>query len=326
MRPCIVIWDGSDEAMTQHTITKVSRRTVIGVLAGFGAGSVLVACNGGAHVTTAPTRVSVVACEGFWGSIVEQIGDTRVSVMNIIADPNIDPHDYEPKTSDARLFAGARYVVVNGAGYDPWAAKLLAANPVAGRRVLMVADLFGKKDGDNPHLWYSPDYVLQTTDRITADLQALDPDGASFYDAQRTQFKNVALKPYTDAITTIKGRFAGTAVGASESIFVYLADALGLNLITPHGFLNAISGSSDPTARDKATADAQITGKQIAVYVYNSQNTTPDVNAQRDKAQASGIPIVAITETPDTPTQSLQDWQTAQLGALITALAQATGN
>ena len=115
-------------------------------------------------------------------------------------------------------------------------------------------------------------------------------------------------------------------MGASESIFVYLADALGLNLITPHGFLNAISESSDPTARDKATADAQITGKQIAVYVYNSQNTTPDVDAQRDKAQASGIPIVAITETPDTPTQSLQDWQTAQLGALITALAQATGN
>ena len=311
--------------MTGFSTARMSRRTMFGVMAGFGTGSVLVACSGGARVTTTQARVSVVACEGFWGSIVQQIGDTRVSVTNIIANPNIDPHNYEPKTSDARLFAGARYVVVNGAGYDPWAAKLLAANPVTGRRVLTVADLFGKKDGDNPHLWYSPDYVLQITERITADLQALDPDGAAFYDARRTQFKNVALKPYTDAIATIKARFAGTTVGASESIFVYLADALGLNLITPPGFLNAISESSDPTARDKATADAQITGKQIAVYVYNSQNTTPDVDAQRDKAQALGIPIVAITETPETPTQSLQDWQTAQLGALITALAQATG-
>lgn len=312
--------------MTKQGMTgRVSRRTALGTAMGLGA-SALVTTWGGTPVTVgAQSRLVAVACENFWGSIVQQIGDTRVSLTNIIADPAIDPHDYEPKTSDARLFAGARYVVVNGAGYDPWAAKLLAANPVPGRRVLTVADLFGKKDGDNPHLWYSPDYVLQTTDRITADLQALDPNGAAFYDAQRTYFKNIALQPYTTAIGTIRQRFAGTPVGASESIFVYLAEAVGLNLITPEGFLDAINDGSDPTAQDKAAADAQITGRQIAVYVYNSQNTTPDVDAQRDKAQALGIPVVAITETADTPTQSLQDWQTAQLQALIAALAQATG-
>ncbi len=311
----------------KHFMTaRVSRRVAIGTAAGLGAGALVTAFGGGSQTVEAQAPLVAVACEDFWGSIVQQIGDGRVAVTNIIADPAIDPHDYEPKTSDARLFAGARYIVVNGAGYDPWAPKLIAANPVTGRKVLTVADLFGKKDGENPHLWYSPDYVLQTTDQITADLQALDPDGASFYDAQRTQFENVALQPYTNAIATIKSRFTGTPVGASEGIFVYLAQALGLNLITPPGFLNAISESSDPTAQDKATADAQITGKQIAVYVYNSQNTTPDVDAQRDKAQSLGIPIVAITETPDTPTQSLQDWQTAQLQALIDALAQATGN
>ncbi len=311
--------------MTQSQTAQLSRRTAIRTVAGLGAG-VLIAAYGGGSAVSAQSSLVAVACEDFWGSIVQQIGDRRVALTNIIADPAIDPHDYEPKTSDARLFAGARYIVVNGAGYDPWAGKLIAANPVAGRVVLTVAEQFGKKDGDNPHLWYSPDYVLQTTDRITTDLQALDPDGAAFYDSQRTYFKNIALQPYTNAISTIRQRFANTAVGASESIFAYLADALGLNLITPPGFLQAVNNGSDPSAQDKAAADAQITGKQIAVYVYNSQNTTPDVDAQRGKAQGLGIPIVAITETPDTPTQSLQDWQTAQLGALIDALAQATGN
>ena len=311
----------TERIMTMH----MSRRTAIGAAASLGGGMLVSGWGYGPQAVRAQTSLNVVACENFWGSIAQQLGSTRVSVSNVIADPAIDPHDYEPSVSDARLFVGARYVIVNGAGYDPWAAKLIAANPVAGRKVLTVGDLFGKKDGDNPHLWYNPDYVMQTIDRIAADLQSLDPADAAFYETQRTHFKDVALQPYTSAITTIKSRFAGTPVGASESIFVYLAQALGLNLITPDGFLNAINNGSEPTAQDKATADQQITSKQIAVYVYNSQNATPDVDAQRDKARALGIPVVAITETPDTATQSFQDWQTAQLQALIDALAQATG-
>src|SRR6266536_1394144 len=96
----------------------------------------------------------VVAAENFWGSIARQLGGTHVAETSIITNPSADPHDYEPAASDARTIASAQLVIVNGIGYDPWAQKLLAANPVQGRRTLTVGTLLGLKDGDNPHQWY----------------------------------------------------------------------------------------------------------------------------------------------------------------------------
>ena len=119
---------------------------------------------------------------------------------------------------------------------------------------------------------------------------------------------NTDLKGYFDAINQIKSAYSDTPVGASESIFAMLAPALGLNLLTPSSVLTAISEGTDPTAADKATIDAQIKNKQIKVYVYNSQNATPDVQAQVAAAKAQGIPVATITETLDPPTATFQDY------------------
>ena len=76
--------------------------------------------------------VQVVAAENFWGSIAAQVGGSHVHVTSIINDPNADPHSYEPISQDARTIADAQYVIFNGAGYDAWMDKLLAANPATG--------------------------------------------------------------------------------------------------------------------------------------------------------------------------------------------------
>src|ERR1700737_5285206 len=81
-------------------------------------------------------KVEVVAAENFWGSVAAQVGGDKVHVVSIITNPDTDPHDYEAKPDDAKKIAVANYVIVNGAGYDPWASKLLAANPVNGRQTL----------------------------------------------------------------------------------------------------------------------------------------------------------------------------------------------
>src|SRR5881392_3604410 len=82
----------------------------------------------------------VVAAENFWGSIAAQLGGDKVHVTSVITSPATDPHDYEPTAADARTLAGAQMAIVNGIGYDPWAGKLIAANPVHGRVVLTVGD------------------------------------------------------------------------------------------------------------------------------------------------------------------------------------------
>jgi len=248
-----------------------------------------------------------------------------VKSTSIITNPDTDPHDYEPTPADGRVIAGSKLFVQNGIGYDTWAAKALSASPDPSREVITVGELVGVPDGGNPHRWYSPGDVDKVADAITADLKKLDPTDAAYFDTQRAQFENVGLAKYHALIAEIKKNYGGTPVGASESIFAPLSDALGLNLLTPASFLTAISEGTDPSAADKATIDDQISGKKIKVYVFNSQNATPDVAAQVAAAKAKGIPVAAVTETLTPATASFQDWQVAQLQQLQAALKQGTG-
>jgi zinc/manganese transport system substrate-binding protein len=269
---------------------------------------------------TSSGKVQVVAAENFWGSIAGQLGGDRVQVTSIITNPNTDPHDYDATPRDAQAIARARYVIVNGAGYDPWAIKLASANPVSGRAMLDVGDLVGVKEGGNPHLWYSADYVNHVIDRITADLKKLDAADAGYFDEQGSQYKSVGLKDYLDTIGAIRHRYGGTPVGASESIFAYMAQATGLDLVTPPDYLKAISEGTDPSAASKATVDEQVSAGRVRVFVFNSQNSTPDVQGVVARARAAGIPIVGITETLAPANLSFQDWQTGELKALLAAL------
>ena len=268
--------------------------------------------------------INVVAAESFWGSIASQLGDEQVKVTSIISNPDTDPHDYEPTPQDGRSLAGANYVVFNGLGYDAWAGQAIDANPAPDRKVLEIGSRLNLHEGDNPHRWYFPDDVERVIDQITADYKTLDPADAAYFDQQHETFETKVLERYKDALAEIKRKYAGTPVGASESIFVGVAEATGLNLLTPSGFLTAISEGTDPTAQDKATADGQITGKQIGVFVFNSQNATPDVQTLVDAARANGIEVATVTETPP-ENVAFQDWQADQLQQLVTALARATG-
>jgi zinc/manganese transport system substrate-binding protein len=269
--------------------------------------------------------LAVAASINAWGSILAQLGGDKVHATSIIANPDTDPHDYEPTPADGRTIAGSRVFVENGIGYDSWAAKALAANPDQTRTVLDVGQLVGVAAGGNPHRWYSPADVENVANAITAGLKRADPGDAAYFDAQRQSFENTGLAKYHQLIADIKAKYAGTPVGASESIFAPLSDALGLNLVTPLSFLKDISEGTDPSAADKATIDHQISTKLIKVYVFNSQNSTPDVAAQVTAAKNAGIQVSTVTETLSPVGTSFQDWQCAQLQALETALQKATG-
>jgi zinc/manganese transport system substrate-binding protein len=186
--------------------------------------------------------------------------------------------------------------------------------------VLNVGDLFGKKEGDNPHMWYSPSYVDQVVIRIASDLAKIDSADASYFQQNGTAYTTTGLKDYHDTINTIKAKYAGTRIGGTESIVSYLADGLGLDLITPYTYLKAISEGTDPSAADKAEIQKEIDTKAIKVFVYNSQNSTPDVQSLVDRAHTKGIPVTTVTETLVPAASSFQDWQTGQLRNLLAAL------
>jgi len=299
-----------------------TRGSALVALAGLGAVvSLATAC--GISTSSDSAAVRVVATENFWGSIATQLAGSHATVRSIITNPQTDPHAYEPAASDARAIAGADFVIENGAGYDPWAQKLIDANPSSSRTLLDVGKLNGVAEGGNPHMWYSPAFVRKVIDAITAQLQRLDSAETSYFATQHETYLSTGLKRYDDLRAEIKQKYSGTPVGATESIFAYLATDLGLNLISPPDFLKAISEGTDPTAADKATMDSQIANKHIKVLVFNSQNSTPDVRALVDKARTKGIPVTSVTETLDPANLTFQDWQSKQLRALLDALASA---
>jgi zinc/manganese transport system substrate-binding protein len=276
-------------------------------------------------VESSASKVQVVAAENFWGSLVSQLGGTRTQVLSIVSDPNADPHEYASNSANARAIAEAALVIVNGAGYDDWATKLISASNSPHQVVLNVAKLLGKSAGDNPHFWYSPYYVNDTVRAAYSDLVSIDPAGAPYYTQQYSSL-NASLGQYNSRISEIRAQFASTRVASTESIFEYLANATGLDLVSPPAFMDAVAEGNDPPAQSVVQFQQLLENGSVKVLVYNAQTVTPLTQNIKAMAAAKGIPIVGVTETIQPPDVSFQDWMNAELISLQNALnAQALG-
>ena len=84
--------------------------------------------------------------------------------------------------------------------------------------------------------------------------------------------------------------------------------------------------ATDVTAADKQTVDKQVEGHLIKVWVYNSQNVSPDVQRVNEIAHERGIPVATVTETLSPQSDSFEQWQVAELEGLMRALHAATGH
>ncbi|HUB93160.1 MAG TPA: zinc ABC transporter substrate-binding protein [Verrucomicrobiae bacterium] len=276
-------------------------------------------------VSNSNGKIQVVAAENFWGSLVSQIGGKDVTVRSIVSDPNADPHEYESNAADARDIATANYVILNGVGYDDWASKLISASPNGSRKVLTVANLVDVKDGENPHLWYNPNYVNIAIVQMEKDLATIQPSDTSYFKAQLQALQS-SLAQYQDRISNIKKQFGGTKVAATEDIFAYLANATGLDLVSPPEFTEAVAEGNDPPASSVATFQQQLQSGQVKVLVYNEQTVTPLTTSIKQLAAQQNIPTVGVTETIQPPDTPFQVWMNSELIDLENALnAQALG-
>jgi zinc/manganese transport system substrate-binding protein len=264
--------------------------------------------------------VRVVAAERTWGSIATTLAGRYAAVTSIISNPAVDPHSYEPEAADARAFAQARVVIVNGLGYDTWASQLLAADTPAGRRTINVGATLGLGAGSNPHRWYSPPDVLRIADALTGALIAAAPQHRAYFTERHRYFVTTELGRYFAAIRAIRTRASGSQIGASETIVVPIASALGLRILTPGRLMRAVSDGAEISSADLAAAHDQITHHRIRVWVLNPQNSIPAIAQLTDDARAAGIPVVEMTETPAPVSATFGAWQSGQLITLARAL------
>jgi zinc/manganese transport system substrate-binding protein len=265
-------------------------------------------------------KIPVVAAENFYGDVVKQLGGTHVDVTSILSNPDQDPHLFEASPKTARALQHASLVVYNGADYDPWMAKLLSASKNDKRTVIVAAELTGKKPGDNPHLWYDPATMPAVARAVSAALASADPAHKAEYDTKLSAFL-ASLKPLDDKVAAMHAKYAGVPVTATEPVFGYLSDAIGLTMRNQR-FQLAAMNDTEASATDIAAFERDLRDRQVRALIYNSQATEALTKRMLKLAQQSGVPAISVTET-EPAGKTFQQWMLGQLDALDHALATA---
>jgi zinc/manganese transport system substrate-binding protein len=263
--------------------------------------------------------VRIVAAENFYGDLAQQVGGDAVAVTSILSNPNQDPHEFEASASTARRIADAHVVVYTGAGYDAWLPRLLAASPSAKRVVIVAADLVGRKEGDNPHLWYDPPTMPAVAAAIADALARLDPSHATGYRDRLAAFR-ASLQPLAERIAAMRRKYAGIPVTATEPVFGYMAAALGLEMRN-NRFQLAIMNDTEPGAAQIAAFETDLRSHAVKVLLYNRQTGGALTERMRRIARAAGVPVVGVSET-EPQGERYQQWMLSQLDALDRALGR----
>jgi zinc/manganese transport system substrate-binding protein len=223
-----------------------------------------------------------------------------------------------PTPDVARTVSNSQMIVYNGVGYDGWMDKLISADSSSkSKSIIKVADdVMGKKDGDNEHVWYNPDTMPKLAYKLADNLAKLDPSQAQTYHKNAQTFI-ASLVKFQKKVQKLK-QISGVKIDVSEPVFDYMANALNMSVNDPK-FSKAIDEGTDPSASDVAQLQSDIKGKNIKLFVYNIQNSSPTVDNLVKMAENSGVPIVKVTETEPKGKTYLQ-WMDDQLDQVSKAL------
>lgn len=265
--------------------------------------------------SAASGKIEVVASINQWGSVAKDLGGDHVDVTNIMSNTNVEAHDYEPTSQDVAKFGSAKVAVVNGADYDPWASKAAKSTKAT---LIDAAETAGKKEGDNPHVWFSAAVRNSTADAITAAYQKADPSNKDDYEKLNKTWHEQEQK-LEDAIKQASAKTKGLPYAATESVAWYLADDLGMTDDTPTGYAQASANESEPTPADiKAFQDA-LKGGSIKMLVFNTQEANATTDQITGAAKEANVPIIELTEQMPKQYSNLLEWMTALVGEFAKA-------
>ena len=84
---------------------------------------------------------------------MRNVGGDHVSVDSILR-PNSDPHEYEPRPSDAAAIAKADVVFRSGGDLDGWLDEVVDSAGGDADQVTLIDSV--KREGDDPHRGRTP--------------------------------------------------------------------------------------------------------------------------------------------------------------------------
>lgn len=259
----------------------------------------------------------IVAVSSVYADIARQLAPADAVVSSILGSRDQDPHEFQPGPATARALVGAHVVIYNGAGYDPWMPKLLGGQ-AGTRQVVVVADVLHRPLGANPHFWFGVSAMPALATAISAALARADPAGMSGH-TKRLEAFHASLGPLNDAVTAFSAKYKGVPVTATEPVFGLMTAALGLTMRNERYQL-AIMNETEPRPSDVAAFEADLRTRRVQVLIHNTQVSGSTVRRLLRMAEASGIPVVGITEAkPDG--LGYQAWMLDRIAALDRVLS-----
>jgi zinc/manganese transport system substrate-binding protein len=281
----------------------------------------LTACSASASGDpSASGKIVAIGAENEYADVIGQIGGKYVQATAIMSNPNTDPHTFEASPAVAREVSAAQLIVQNGVSYDTFMSTIESAAPNSDRKVIDVQQLLGLPDDTpNPHLWYDPATMPKVADAIAADLAAIQPAHAAYFDANAKTF-TASLTPWYNAIAAFKKAYAGTAVATTEPVADYMLQAVGADNLTPWTFQADIMNGVDPSPQLTATQRSLFTDHKVKVFLYNQQVTDPLTDSLITLANQNHIPVVGVYETMPVPGYDYQSWMLAEVQDLTKAV------
>jgi ABC-type Zn uptake system ZnuABC Zn-binding protein ZnuA len=202
------------------------------------------------HLTVSATTTQVA-------DLVRNVAGDRATVDGILA-PNSDPHEYEPRPSDAAALADADVVFRSGGDIDLWLDQILEGSGSDAPVVSLIdsATTLPAADGSgvDPHWWQDPRNAIAAVGAIRDELDTVDPADRAAFDAN--------ARRYIAALRGLDQEIAECIdlIPAGERKLVTSHDSLGYYA---HRYGLTVIGAAIPAANTQAQASAGETADLI---------------------------------------------------------------
>lgn len=286
-------------------------------------------------------KIKVVASLDSYGEMAKAVLGNQGSVTSIMDKPDMDPHEFEPTSADAKIYQKANVIISNGGGFDNWSVNFAKQNTDA--KAINLAKLYaklydfeGEHDHDhehedaeshdhdheeeetgNEHFWYKTDVATRLSKQLVKTYSKLEPSERTYF--QKNADKYLATLTDLNAMQQqVKRDLQGKNVMATEPVFDNTLIDLGANVLN-QSFSKAVNEHQDPTPEDIRNWNAAIDDGEVSVVIYNPQSTGKLAKQAMTYAKEHGVPVVQATETKPAG-KTYAEWQYDQLKALEEAL------
>lgn len=244
---------------------------------------------GDAPVTAVATTTQVA-------DLVRNVGGPRVSVDGILR-PNSDPHEYEPRPSDATALTLADLVFRSGGDLDKWLDEIIDNAGGDARQVTLIDSVH--RMGDDPHWWQNPRNAILAVGAIRDALVNADPAGKRGYDrraaayVRKLQALDGAIARCVDRVPPDKRKIVTT-----HDALGYFADRYGVKVIG--AVIPSLSTQAQASARDVDKLVDQIRSEGVeAIFPEASITQKLEEAIGREAGAEVGAKLYADTLGPE---------------------------